>query len=174
MDKIENEEIIKTVFDFEKVINKTDEFEMLNNENSLAILGDSLNVLKKMKSKSVNLIFADAPYNIGKDFGNNRDKWDSVKTYINWCKEWLDECMRILKDDGTFYFMTATQHMPYLDVYMSENYNVLCRIVWTYDSSGVQAKKIFGSLYEPILMVNKNNKSKYIFNHTDILIEAKT
>ena len=37
MDKIENEEIIKTVFDFEKVINKTDEFEMLNNENSLAM-----------------------------------------------------------------------------------------------------------------------------------------
>lgn len=70
--------------------------------------------------------------------------------------------------------MTATQHMPYLDVYISEKYNVLCRIVWSYDSSGVQSKKIFGSLYEPILMVNKNKKMKYTFNYNDILIEAKT
>ena len=82
--------------------------------------------------------------------------------------------MRVLKDDGTMYFMTATQHMPYLDTYMSENYNVLCRIVWAYDSSGVQSKKMYGSLYEPILMVNKSAKAKYTFNHKDILVEAKT
>ena len=82
--------------------------------------------------------------------------------------------MRVLKDDGTMYFMTATQHMPYLDVYVSENYHVLCRIVWAYDSSGVQSRKIYGSLYEPILMVNKNPKARYTFNHMDILVEAKT
>ena len=82
--------------------------------------------------------------------------------------------MRVLTDNGTMYFMTATQHMPYLDVYVSEKYNVLCRIVWTYDSSGVQSKKMFGSLYEPILMINKNAKAKYTFNHQDILVEAKT
>lgn len=127
-----------------------------------------------MKNGSVNLIFADAPYNIGKDFGNNRDQWDSVERYIDWCKKWIDECMRVLSDTGTMYFMTATQHMPYLDVYVSEKYNVLCRIVWTYDSSGVQSKKMYGSLYEPILMINKNAKAKYTFNHQDILIEAKT
>ncbi len=46
--------------------------------------------------------------------------------------------MRVLKDDGTMYLMTATQYMPYLDIYVSERYHVLCRIVWTYDSSGVQ------------------------------------
>ena len=82
--------------------------------------------------------------------------------------------MRILSDNGTMYFMTATQHMPYLDVYVSEKYNVLCRIIWSYDSSGVQSKKIYGSLYEPILMINKSSRSKYTFNYSDILIEAKT
>ena len=66
----------------------------MNNNNSMAILGDSLSVLKKMKDKSVQLIFADAPYNIGKDFGNNSDKWESVHAYIEWCKIWIDECMR--------------------------------------------------------------------------------
>ncbi len=161
-------------YDFTKVIDNSDEYEEIHNANSMVILGDSLKVLKKIRNKSVNLIFADVPYNIGKDFGNNKDKWDTVEEYIEWCKEWIDECMRVLTDDGTMYFMTATQHMPFLDVFASEKYNVLCRIVWAYDSSGVQSKKIYGSLYEPILMINKSDKSKYIFNDNDILVEAKT
>lgn len=170
---IEYNKDLSTNFDFKSVFNTMD-FEELHNGQSMAILGDSLNVLSQMKSKSVNLIFADAPYNIGKNFGNNSDKWESVDSYISWCKAWIDECLRVLKDDGTMYFMTATQHMPYLDVYCSEKYNVLCRIVWAYDSSGVQSKKLFGSLYEPILMINKNRKSKYTFNYEDIMVEAKT
>ena len=79
--------------------------------------------------------------------------------------------MRVLSDNGTMYFMTATQHMPYLDVFVSEKYNVLCRIIWAYDSSGVQSKKIYGSLYEPILMINKSKKAIYTFNYNDILVE---
>lgn len=158
---------------YNEIIN-LDSIEHIGNENSLVICGDSLKVLKKIRNKSINLIFADPPYNIGKNFGNNIDKWDNVQGYIDWCKEWLDECFRILKDDGTMYFMTATQHMPYLDIYVSEKYNVLSRIIWAYDSSGVQSKKMYGSLYEPILMVNKSSKSKYTFNYEDILVEAKT
>lgn len=161
-------------YDFSLLFNGSCPHEEKHSGNSMAILGDSLSILKTMKSNSINLIFADAPYNIGKDFGNNRDKWDSTQDYIDWCKEWIDECLRILCDDGTMYFMAATQYMPYLDVFVSEKYNVLCRIVWTYDSSGVQSKKMYGSLYEPILMINRSKKSNYIFNHEDILVEAKT
>ncbi|MCH5273819.1 MAG: adenine-specific DNA-methyltransferase [Lachnospiraceae bacterium] len=161
-------------FDFASLFSSDIDEEYLHSNNSMAILGDSLSVLQQMKSKSVQLIFADAPYNIGKDFGNNSDKWESVQEYIDWCKLWIDECMRVLSNEGTMYFMTATQHMPYLDIYVTEKYNVLCRIVWTYDSSGVQSKKIYGSLYEPILMINKENKSTYTFNYQDILVEAKT
>lgn len=146
----------------------------MNNNYSLVILGDSIKILKSMKNGVVDLIFADPPYNINKNFGNNIDKWESKEAYIEWCKIWLDECMRILKPNGTMYFMTATQHMSYLDVYMSDTYNVLSRIIWSYDSSGVQSKKIYGSLYEPILMVTKTANSKYIFNYEDILVEAKT
>ncbi len=149
-------------------------FEEMHNRHSMVIHGDSLEIMQKMKENSVHLIFADAPYGIGKDFGNNSDKWDSVESYISWCKEWIDACMRVLNENGTMYFMTATQHMPYLDIYVSEKYNVLCRIVWTYDSSGVQSKKMYGSLYEPILMINKSPKSGYVFNYQDILVEAKT
>ena len=164
----------EVAFDFDRLFSEPLTEENMRSNNSLAILGESLSVLKKMKDKSIQLIFADAPYNIGKDFGNNSDKWDSVHTYIEWCKTWIDECMRVLSDSGSMYFMTATQHMSYLDVYVSEKYNVLCRIIWAYDSSGVQSKKMYGSLYEPILMINKNKKASYIFNHEDILVEAKT
>ena len=148
--------------------------EYLCNDVSFIACGDSLLLLKTMKDRSVDLIFADPPYNIGKDFGNNKDNWKSVKSYINWCKKWIDECFRVLKDNGTFYFMTATQHMPFLDVYVQQKYNVVCRIVWTYDSSGVQSKNSFGSLYEPILMATKSQKSKYTFNYKDILVDAPT
>lgn len=144
------------------------------NSQSLAILGDSLEILKAMKQKSVDLIFADPPYNIGKNFGNNQDHWSDAYAYVEWCKSWIDECMRVLKDNGTFYFMTATQHMPYIDVFVSEKYHVLSRIVWAYDSSGVQSKKMFGSLYEPILMISKSTGSQVVFNAQDIMVEAKT
>lgn len=174
MTKMINSVVKINPFDFKGLFVDGCRFEEKHNEKSMAILGDCLEVLKSMKNNSVNLIFADAPYNIGKDFGNNSDKWESVQAYVDWCKEWIDECLRVLCDNGTMYFMTATQHMPYLDVYVSEKYNVLCRIVWAYDSSGVQSKKMFGSLYEPILMINKNAKAKYTFNRQDILVEAKT
>lgn len=159
----------------EEYFNKLNEnIEILQDEQAMLILGDSIKVLKQMKEGSVDLIFADPPYNIGKDFGNNKDSWENTKAYIEWCISWIDECMRILKDEGTMYFMTATQFMPYLDVYVSEKYHVLSRIVWTYDSSGMQSKKIFGSLYEPILMLHKDVRKPYVFNSEAILVEAKT
>lgn len=147
---------------------------MLSNETSMVMLGNSLEILKDIKPNSVDLVFADPPYNIGKNFGNNNDSWENVDSYIAWCKVWIDECMRILKNTGTMYFMTATQHMAFLDIYVSQKYNVLSRIVWTYDSSGVQSKRMFGSLYEPILMVNKSKDYLYTFNSEDIMVEAKT
>ncbi len=173
-DKIQEEISNIQKFNFNNLFTNITKLKEIHNNHSIAILGDSIEILQNMKSNSVNLIFIDAPYNIGKNFGNNKDKWNTIHEYVDWCKHWIDECMRILSDDGTMYFMTATQHMPYLDVYVSENYNVLCRIIWSYDSSSVQSKKIFGSLYEPILMINKNKNSKYTFNYQEILVEAKT
>lgn len=157
---------------YSKLVNEN--YEYIGNEDHVVILGDSLEIMENMVSESVDLIFADEPYNIGKNFGNNQDSWKSTEDYIEWNKKWLSEAMRILKKEGTLYVMTATQYMPYIDIFMQENYNVVSRIVWHYDSSGVQSKKYYGSLYEPILMVTKTKNSKYTFNHEDIMVEAKT
>ena len=155
------------------LFNKMD-FEYMSSDNSIVILNDCIDTLKKIKDKSIDLIFADPPYNLGKDFGNGSDNWSDKKTYLNWCYAWIDECFRILKDDGTFYLMNSTQNIPYIEIYLQENYNILNNIVWFYDSSGVQSKKKFGSLYEPIVMATKNTKANYTFNYEDILVEAKT
>ncbi|MEZ2240638.1 adenine-specific DNA-methyltransferase [Microcoleus sp.] len=69
--------------------------------------------------------------------------------------------------------MASTQCMPYFDIYLRDRLTILSRIVWYYDSSGVQAKKYYGSLYEPILYCVKD-KRNYTFNSSDILVEAKT
>ena len=145
-----------------------------NNHNGLLFLGDSLGILSSIESQSIDLIFADPPYGIGKDFGVSKDTWENAQKYLEWCKIWIDECMRILKPNGTMYFMSSTQYMPFLDCYVSEKYFVINRIIWSYDSSGVQPKNKFGSSYEPILMITHSKNSSYIFNADDILIEAKT
>ncbi len=56
---------------------------------------------------------------------------------------------------------------------MPQAFTIKSRIVWSYDSSGVQAKKHYGSMYEPILMMVKDAKN-YTFNGDAILVEAKT
>lgn len=153
---------------------KDNDFEYQEKDGHIAILNDSLKTMKYMKDECVDLIFADEPYNLGKNFGKGKDSWNTIESYINWNKRWINEAMRILKPDGTMYVMTATQFMPFIDVFIQDNYHVLSRIVWTYDSSGVQSKKMFGSLYEPILMFTHSKKSNFTFNAEDIMVEAKT
>lgn len=150
------------------------EFEFYENEKSLVINGDALDVLKAIESNSVDLIFSDPPYGIGKDFGNSSDFFNNSEEYFNWCKLWIDECMRILSKKGVMYFMSSTQYMPILDTYVDKKYYVINRIVWTYDSSGVQPKNKFGSNYEPILMITHDKNTKYKFYRDNIMVEAKT
>lgn len=141
-------------------------------ENNAIYHGDVLSCLREIKDSSVDLIFADPPYNIGKDFDGLKENW-SEQEFLEWAYSWIHECYRVLKDDGTFYLMNSTENMPYLDIKCRELFTVKSRIVWTYDSSGVQAKKYFGSMYEPILMLTKH-PTNYTFNFEDIMVEAKT
>lgn len=135
--------------------------------------GDAVQALSKVPAESCALIFADPPYNIGKRYKNFHDKWPDDETYARWCEDWLTECFSKLKPNGSLYIMASTQSMPYLDLFTRKHLSILSRIVWHYDSSGVQARKYFGSLWEPILHCVKNPKD-YVFNADDIKVEAKT
>jgi adenine-specific DNA-methyltransferase len=145
----------------------------LGSENHKIIMGDAIVALDTIEDNSVDLIFADPPYNIGKDFNGYKDKWNKDEDYLNWCYRWLDLCIKKLKRNGSFYVMTSTQFMPFFDIYLRDRIIILSRIVWYYDSSGVQAKKYYGSLYEPILFCVKD-QDDYTFNAKDVLVEAKT
>jgi site-specific DNA-methyltransferase (adenine-specific) len=147
--------------------------EILGNDKHKIIYADALEALKTIPDNSVDLIFADPPYNIGKNFNGKIEKWDTEDSYLEWCYEWIDLCVQKLKPNGSFYVMTATQFMPYFDIHLRKKLTILSRLVWSYDSSGVQAKKYYGSMYEPILFCVKD-KNNYTFNNNDILVEAKT
>jgi len=138
------------------------------------IQGDSLEALSnEVRDNSIDLIFVDPPYNIGKNFNGHKDKWATDEDYLNWSYKWIDLCVRKLKPNGSMYIMTSTQFMPFFDIFLRKKMTILSRLVWYYDSSGVQAKKYFGSMYEPILFCVKNPEN-YTFNADEILVEAKT
>ncbi|MDR2121263.1 MAG: adenine-specific DNA-methyltransferase [Tannerella sp.] len=138
------------------------------------IHGDSLEALSnEVADNSINLIFIDPPYNIGKNFNGHKDKWATDEEYLSWCYEWIDMCIKKLKPNGSMYIMTSTQFMPYFDIFIRKQMTILSRLVWYYDSSGVQAKNYYGSMYEPILFCVRN-PDNYTFNAQDILVEAKT
>jgi adenine-specific DNA-methyltransferase len=143
-------------------------------DNHTIYQGDAINILKdEILDSSIDLIFVDPPYNIGKNFNGLIDKWSSDSLYLEWCYEWIDLCLKKLKPNGSFYVMTSTQFIPYFDIYLRDKISILSRIIWSYDSSGVQAKNFYGSMYEPILFCVKD-KNNYTFNSNDILVEAKT
>ena len=85
---------------------------MLKLQNKI-LNGDGLEELKNIPSKTFNLVFADPPYNmqIGENLTRSdssslrvNDEWDqfkSFKDYDDFCKAWLTECKRILKDNGS-------------------------------------------------------------------------
>ncbi len=148
-------------------------YKAYTSKNHTIYHGDALEVLKSLPHQSVDLVFADPPYNIGKVYANFIDKWPSDDAYIEWCTEWLDSCTALLKPHGSLYVMASTQSMPFFDIHLRKRMKILSRITWHYDSSGVQARKYFGSMYEPILHCVKDAKN-YVFNADDIMVEAKT
>jgi site-specific DNA-methyltransferase (adenine-specific) len=145
----------------------------LSDNTTTIFHGDCGDVLPQLADASVDLIFADPPYNIGKTFGDFHDKWPSDEAYAEWCYGWLALCLRKLKPAGSMYVMTSTAAMPLLDLWLRARCSIQSRIIWHYDSSGVQARKHYGSMYEPILFCVKDPR-RYTFNSDAIEVEART
>ncbi len=61
--------------------------------------------------------------------------------FIDWLFEVIAECHRVLKKQGSMYIMNSTENMPFIDLQCRKLFTIKSRIVWSYDSSGVQAKK---------------------------------
>ena len=64
---------------------------------------DCLDILPKLKSETVDTVFADPPFNLGKSYSSEFTDNLSESKYVQWCENWLDECIRVLKPGGTIF-----------------------------------------------------------------------
>ena len=135
------------------------------------IFGDALVELKKLPNFSVDLIVADPPYNLGKDYGKTKDNLEK-KEYLEFSKEWLSECNRLLKPNGTIYIFMGIRFISYIYQILEDDLGLDFQnwIVWHY-TQGLGKKKGFSSRHDDILVFSKGNSPK--FNLDDIRIPQK-
>lgn len=73
------------------------------NGSGMLFRGDCVELLPHFRPESVDTIFADPPFNLGKDYGTSVDDRRASEEYLEWCERWIGECVRILKPGGTFF-----------------------------------------------------------------------
>lgn len=71
---------------------------------------DCLRVLACMRSEVVDTVFADPPFNLGKDYKNGFEDDICTTDYFDWCHQWIHECARTLRPGGSF-FLYATPEL---------------------------------------------------------------
>lgn len=135
------------------------------------VLIDVLDGLKKIKSECVDVVIIDPPYNIGKDFGNNKDNMD-LKEYIDWSILWMNESKRILKPTGSLYIYGFSEILAYLSVNLDMEKRWL---IWNYTNKTVPLYKGWQRCHESIIYAWKQ---KPIFNldsvrtpYTDVFLK---
>jgi len=145
--------------------------------------GNSLKILKKIPDKTFDLVFADPPYNLqigeklkrpdnSKVNGVN-DKWDQFKNfdeYDAFCKNWLFECKRVLKDNGTIWVI-GTYHNIFRIGYHMQNlgYWILNDVIWKKNNPMPNFRGTrFTNAHETLIWASKNKKSKYTFNYNSL------
>ncbi len=82
--------------------------------------GDSLEVLPLLKAETVDSIFADPPFNLGKAYGKSTNDSLPEDEYLAWCKEWIGECVRILKPGGSIFLYNLPKWNVLLGPYLQE------------------------------------------------------
>lgn len=130
--------------------------------NNIQIIeGDAVYKLKELDSSSVNLIVADPPYNLNKNYGNNHDIKE-FDEYLKFTREWLKESHRILKPDGTIYVFMGFRFISYLYEILDRELGMYFNswIVWHY-TQGIGRRKGFSPRHDDILMFTKNEKYKF-------------
>jgi site-specific DNA-methyltransferase (adenine-specific) len=120
--------------------------------------GECEEVLKGIPSESVDMVFADPPFNVGKKYAGKNG--DSRSDYYEWCEAWVSECFRVLKDTGTFYHMTIDRHLERLFPIMGKYGKFVNLIKWRNVSAEHDPRQFWNST-QPILMYAKSDEYKF-------------
>jgi len=123
--------------------------------------GDCIEGIKKIPAESVNLIIADPPYNLNKDFGKWKES-DKKHQWLDWSKEWLDECNRVLKPGGSIFVYGIHHHLCWLQCHLYEiGLQYRRQIIWHYENGFAGYTKSLAAHYEPILWFSKGDDYTY-------------
>ena len=120
------------------------------------IQGDCLEEMKKIESESAQIVIADPPYNIGKDFGNQSDK-QPMDEYLVWCEKWISECLRILKPNGTMFIYGFSETLALITARIPMNINRRW-LIWHYTNKNVASLNFWQRSHESILLLWKSDK----------------
>ncbi len=123
---------------------------------------DCLKLFKQLENESVDLIIADPPYNLGKDFGNKSDKWEKVEDWFGWCKQWLHESERVLSKQGSIFVYGIHKYICYIQCHLYEIGLIYGRqFIWHYENGWSMYTKAPSATYEPILWFTKTKNYTY-------------
>lgn len=121
-------------------------------------LGDSLTWLRSLETSSVDLIFADPPYNIGKA---DWDVFQHHDEYLDWCYEWIGQCARVLRPTGTLYVCGFSEFLADVKA-RSRHLFESCRwLVWHYRNKA-NLRDDWGRAHESIVHFRKS--TTFTFN----------
>src|SRR3954453_13393536 len=145
------------------------------------IRGDCLEELKKLPDRSVDLVFADPPYNLqlGGDLlhpdnskvdavDDDWDRFDSFETYDAFTRGWLKECRRVLKDDGAIWVIGSYHNIFRVGVAVQDlGFWILNDIVWRKSNPMPNFKGTrFTNAHETLIWAAKSRGGRrYTFNY---------
>jgi site-specific DNA-methyltransferase (adenine-specific) len=121
-------------------------------------LRDCIEFMREIESETIDLVIADPPYNLKKNFENDSDFWANVESWLDWSKQWIDESVRILKPTGSIFIYGIHHYLCYLQCYLYEkNLRYRRQIIWNYEN-GFSGYKTLNAFYEPLLWFSKTDK----------------
>lgn len=128
--------------------------------------GDCLELFDRLPDESVDLIFADPPFNVGYEYDTYDDR-RSDDDYLRWCEAWLSQCWLKLRPSGSFWLAMGDEYVSDLDVLCSRWIRFIRRswVVWYY-TFGVNCKYGFSRSHTHLLYFVKDPK-QFVFNLDD-------
>ncbi len=123
-----------------------------------AILGDAIEIMYQIPNDSIDVTFADPPFNLKKKYNSYYDKQE-VKKYLLWCKEWLHEMVRITKPTGSIFVHNIPKWLIYFGSYLNEIATFRHWIVW--NAMGSPLGKTLLPNHYGILYYVKSEKFKF-------------
>jgi site-specific DNA-methyltransferase (adenine-specific) len=90
---------------------------------------DAITGMAQIPDASVDLIIADPPYSLGKDYGNGSDKLEA-HAYLKWMEQWIDAALPKLKKTGSLYVFLTWRYSPEIFVLLKQRLQMVNEIIW--------------------------------------------